>query len=584
MNLYSRWPVLVACLAGLLSPQALAQWLTQEVPLRAGWNAVYLHIQPHPASCDLQLAGTPVTEVHRYNQRLRVAQFDLDPAKPFRRPDEWLSWRPDNETNRYVRTLEVFAGDLTYLIQATHPVTLRFQGRPMIPRREWVPGIPNLVGFQINPASGERPTFAAFFSGQAAIPVVGGPEEGRIQDLDPNLNGIDLTSRSRRQTMEPGKAYWVLPSAHSRFVGPLEVRTANLQGLFFDASLHELPMHLKNASAAPLSVTLQHVASDAPPPGESPRVSAVPLLWSELYTRPPSRRPWSVGEVQTRVLAPGEEWSLRLAVDRAAMSPPADRTATWQSLIRIQGAGMQIHVPVGARHESTIGERLATPTPNPQAGGYPSGLWVGEALVNLVGYLGATDAEGATNVTTPAGGSPFPMRLIVHQDGAGVCRLLPQVLVMGKTVETSTATNVVISLQAGSGSDLPNRFSVVLSRISSPALGALSGLPLTNVGGSFLQSPVQWTFAVPADAPLNPYRHLYHPQHTHGIALTHHIELHWDPSVSATNPPAALWTPDETVSGLLVQSVEGLTQVPIKMQGRFVLKRVSSVASLEDSP
>lgn len=65
--------------------------------------------------------------------------------------------------------------------------------------------------------------------------------------------------------LAPGKAYWVQPSAHSRFVGPLEVRTANLQGLFFDASLHELPMHLKNASVAPLSLTLQHVDSDPPP-------------------------------------------------------------------------------------------------------------------------------------------------------------------------------------------------------------------------------------------------------------------------------------------------------------------------------
>lgn len=47
------------------------QWLTQSVPLQAGWDAVYLPMQPVPAACDEEFAGLPVAQVQRYNQRAR---------------------------------------------------------------------------------------------------------------------------------------------------------------------------------------------------------------------------------------------------------------------------------------------------------------------------------------------------------------------------------------------------------------------------------------------------------------------------------------------------------------------------------
>lgn len=587
MNGHPRLLMLVMGLVVSLARPASAQWLTQEVPLRAGWNAVYLHVQPYPSSCDTQFAGTPVLEVHRYNQRVRVAQFDTDPSKPFRRPAEWLTWRPDDGTNRFVRTLDALVGDMSYLVHAASPVTLQVRGRPMIPRREWVPGIPNLAGFQIDPTAGAQPTFAAYFAAEPRIPVVGGPEESRLQEVDANLNGIDLTSRSRRLTMAPGRAYWIRPGAHSRYVGPMQVRTVNPEGLFFDTAINEIPFHIVNTSGATLELKVEHVPSEAPPAGMPPKAGEVPLLWAELGTRTPTRQAWPVGGIQTRSLAPGEEWGLRVAVDRQAMNSGgggADASATWQSLLRIRGGGMQVHVPVGARNELTVAARSSGA--DPQSGAYPAGLWVGDANISLVSYAGTNDLDAEAHSTAKPVSQAFPLRLIVHRDSAGVCRLLSQVLVVGKTVETAASTNVVISLQADGGNNVtPSLGSAqTLGRITSPAFGAIGSVPVTNASGVFLKTPVLWTFQVAADHPLNPFRHLYHPQHTQGIALKHSVEMHWFNPDTATNPPAALWNPDQTISGLLVQTVEGLTHVPIRMQGQFTLKRVSTVATLTDSP
>lgn len=590
MNRPVRTSVLVGCLIAFGGGRATAQWLTQEVPLRAGWNAVYLRVQPYPASCDTQLAGTPVAEVHRYYQRVRVAQFDTDPSKPFRRPAEWLTWRPDDGTNRFVRTLDALTGDTTYLIRATNPVTLRIVGRPVIPRRQWVPGIPNLVGFQIDPAPGAQPTFAAFFGSSPGVPVVGGPEEGLVQEVDANLNGVDLTSRSRRLTVAPGKAYWIRARSHSHFVGPLEVRTVNAHGLFFEDSLHELPIWIKNTSDATVTAAVRHVASDSPPAGLSPRAGAVPLhKYSDESPRSVARESWPVGATHTRSLAPGEEWRIRLAIDRGAMGPTADPAATWQSLLRVQGAGMEIHVPVGAYRSGPrpAAGRLAQSGPPQNIQGYPAGLWIGEALIDQVSYSGPTNDAGLTDSSPRPVPKPFPLRLIVHQeDAGGACRLLSQVLVVGTPTTVGTNTNLVVSLQVGWNNYVPQASDVVLARVTSPAFGGARVVPMTDGGGTFLQGTVAGTFLVDESDPMNPFRHLYHPQHTDGIALTHTVTLSdWSSPEAGQNPQAAtFWNPEETVNGDITQTIAGFGPVPIQLSGKFTLKRVSTIATLGGIP
>ena len=50
----------VVLLCGAAGGDLHAQWRTQEVPLTAGWNAVFLRVQPEPKACADVFAGLPV--------------------------------------------------------------------------------------------------------------------------------------------------------------------------------------------------------------------------------------------------------------------------------------------------------------------------------------------------------------------------------------------------------------------------------------------------------------------------------------------------------------------------------------------
>ena len=73
--------LLVAVSASLgLALEAHAQWTTQSIQLRAGWNAVFIQVQPEPSACHAAFAGLPVESGE---QRLASPRIDR-----YRRPYE----------------------------------------------------------------------------------------------------------------------------------------------------------------------------------------------------------------------------------------------------------------------------------------------------------------------------------------------------------------------------------------------------------------------------------------------------------------------------------------------------------------
>ncbi len=48
---------------------ALAQWTTQTIPLRPGWNAVFLEVQPEPRECEALFSGLPIESAWGWNKR-----------------------------------------------------------------------------------------------------------------------------------------------------------------------------------------------------------------------------------------------------------------------------------------------------------------------------------------------------------------------------------------------------------------------------------------------------------------------------------------------------------------------------------
>ncbi|HSA11853.1 MAG TPA: hypothetical protein P5205_15945 [Candidatus Paceibacterota bacterium] len=361
-----------------LVPVGSAQWVTQTLQLQNGWNAVHLRVQPFPASCDQLFSNTPVTQVFRYNARMMATQFGTDPTQPWKRPDEWLVWVPSGDELAYVRTLVNVVGGTAYLIKSTNAWTLTLKGRPAIPRFNWVPGQPNLVGFQLTPIVDSRPTFANFFRYEPAVDGAPSFDKTNIVQIGLNLETTNLTPQTAFRKIDPDVAYWIRAQAPSDFIGPVRISTTDPEGLAYGTRMNELELRLLNAcdsNPAPVVVTLRHVISEAPPADAPPLAGTVPLLYADRTATNWIWRPWPIDQSQNWSLTNGQLLSLRLAINRSAMSPPAETNALWQSLLRLSAdGGAYAHIPLSAACDSGTDQLAA----------FPYGLWVGQANINEV--------------------------------------------------------------------------------------------------------------------------------------------------------------------------------------------------------
>jgi hypothetical protein len=565
-------------LLGLVSVGS-AQWATQTLQLTNGWNAVYLRVQPFPAACDQVFSNTPVTEVFRYNARMMATQFGTDPTQPWKRPDEWLVWVPSGDDLAYVRTLENLVGSTAYLIRTTNAWTLTLKGQPAIPRFDWVPGQPNLVGFQLTPMVDSRPTFADFFRYEAAIDGAPSFDKTNIVQIGPNLEATNLTSQTQHRKIDPDVAYWIRAQARSDYVGPLRVATTSPGGLAYGTTVNELELRLLNAcnsNPSPIIVTLRHVVSETPPANAPPLAGTVPLLYADRTATNWVWLPWPIDQSQSWTLTNGQLLSLRLAINRAAMSLPADTNAVWQSLLQVSGSGMFIQVPLSAAYDSGTDQFAA----------FPYGLWVGQANINEVSCarFGETAQAEVSTAPLPASGT-FPLRLILHIGSDGDNRLLSSAVIAAVQDANSNTVNRIYTDAANVPAGAKG-----MTRVGSAAFGRIRPVGLSGPG--FLVG-LEGAYTIDYDDPLNPFKHIYHPDHNNlradgtklaegqeSFTISNRVHLTWntlpDPTLGAT-----LWRPDETVTGTYQHEILNLRHTPITLRGSFALKRVSRVGSAQ---
>ena len=126
-----------------VAPQASDQWATQTIPLRPGWNSVYLEVQPEPRECDVLFAGIPVESVRAWNRRSSSVQFIQDPATLNLQQPDWLIYLPPNHRPAAETSLFTLDGGRTYLIKlpdSATPVNWVLQGRPTVRKTDWLTG------------------------------------------------------------------------------------------------------------------------------------------------------------------------------------------------------------------------------------------------------------------------------------------------------------------------------------------------------------------------------------------------------------------------------------------------------------
>ena len=121
------------------------------------------------------------------------------------------------------------------------------------------------------------------------------------------------------------------------------------------------------------------------------------------------------------------------------------------------------------------------------------------------------------------------------------------------------------------GNSLAYRYNSVLFSDAVSLSGSLTG---NGAGGS-----LQGTISIPANDPLNPYRHRYHPEHNVGYDITREIEMNFaadDPEVGSHDTGLSQTAGDNQLVGTYTETISGISLEPIVVQGTFRLFRLTN--------
>ena len=559
-------------LAWSWSGPARGQWSTQTLSFSNGWNAVYLQVEPENPRCDVVFADWPVAHVSLYNMESAVTRFQLQPSEPLDMASEFLTWVPGLPAG--ANALNSVVAGHAYLVLATQAFQRTLTGRPAVPRMEWVPGTNtyNLLGFR--QAAGA--TFGAYLAGAGFdMSKLSAYRVGGTNSAKPNYYTMGGFAGTLGTTaMEPGKAYFISCDKRSSVVGPVKAYPAGTDGMVFPADQSRQTLRLVNENGTPLTVTLTPTNSAPAPSG------SVPVFPSMLYFDNLSGWLALTSRVQ-KTLQAGEEWTVPMAVDRTGM---VEGQSYGGLLVCTDTAGGRTEIALEAEYS----------LPDPTRALWPAGLWVGKASLDRVSQV----VGAGTVVNGGKASEPMEIRLILHVDGDGRCRLLQRVLAAGtEDAEGNWSPSLYVDEK-----DVPAEGKSV--RISSVAFGTKNDIAWDETAGGF-GNRLRFTYAIEADDPVNPFRHPYHPDHD-GLAwdfttklpagddpdlyvgetkpelfaISNAISLVWS-ETNGTGNGSALWNPSEEASGDVELLVDGLRREgAILMQGRFDMRRVSQVGNL----
>ncbi len=597
-----------AVLLAVLAPAVQAQWLTQTFVLTSGWNAIYLHVDASYTTLDATVGSdvnNPIVEVWRWHPSSNL-QFTDDTQNPVDTGSQWSSW--DRSEPSGTSALQRMVGNSAYLVHVGNNVstyTWSIQGKPLAPVNDWTATGLNLIGFPTVPVN--PPMFENFLA--LAPDLLQSPDTQiyyyRGGDLTTNLNPARLSTFAFPIIkVNRGQAYWARSgNAFNQYFGPFELDLSGSLGVDFHNDQSSSSLMLKNLTASNLTVTLNLVASEAPPSGQT-NIDGAPalLLRGNLdfttltygYTNLPlnSPRSWTLAPQGL----PGSQVEVVLGLNRSAMTN-APGTLLAGILRFTDSLGFsQLDAPVAA----TVGSS--------------AGLWVGRALVTQVGeYLKSyqLDKQGnpvvatngqyvVTSTNTALGAVPraYPLRLIVHNPDSGNAALLQRVFLgldansnyIAATKESALNPSLISQARRVSSTHLP------WTETNSPWMfngrwGAASNLTTSVV--------LDYN-----DHRSNPFIHSYHPDHDNLDATFKNVLAQGAESYTVrrditlnVNPPAndfaSLVAGSTTLNGDYVETltVLGLPRPggtsdtrQFQVRGAFLLNRLSNVSTLTIVP
>jgi hypothetical protein len=172
---------------------------TQTLALAAGWNAVFLEVDPTESEPAILFAAHPVDVVATLGTPTPAAQFVRNAGVDLFKAYGWAVWYAPARPDAFLSTLYAVQGGKAYLIHATTNAALTVSGTVPPLQMNWIPDAFNFAGFAVqNPGA---PTFEQFFGGSTAH------QHNRIYRL---VNGTwRQVLDPGAQTMRAGEAFWI---------------------------------------------------------------------------------------------------------------------------------------------------------------------------------------------------------------------------------------------------------------------------------------------------------------------------------------------------------------------------------------
>jgi hypothetical protein len=225
---------------------------TQEIPMKAGWNAVFLEVEPVENSPGKVFAGLPVDKVATRFDGPTTNQFVTDPGVDLFKSRGWGVWYAPDLPEAFLKSLDAVYGNRPYLVHAKSDFIWKPVGLVRMREVRWQPDSLNFTGFSVSATGG--PTFGEFFAGspshigQAIYRLVNGRWKKVLQPAS--------------ETMRSGEAFWIFCKGGSEYQGPLGVEVDDRRGVVLSGASSEIV--LRNSCPHPLTPRLEHIAGSGP--------------------------------------------------------------------------------------------------------------------------------------------------------------------------------------------------------------------------------------------------------------------------------------------------------------------------------
>ena len=570
-----------------------AQWMTQDIPLVKGWNAVHLKVNPADTLCSTVFSDSDIEQVAWWNRDR------LDDGTGSAVTDFCYWYRDGGTPSTFGRVV----GDQRYLIKAKRAFRLSVQGTPVLPSGTIYLGEANLVGVNVpNLAGADAPTYYEYFN--PLTEITRSPTYHSVTPANESLlirNTVPATNASA--------AVWLQTSGDgiATYTGPFSVTLgAAAETLAWtDDSTKVRTIKVKNVSSVDRVLNVELNSSLPPPTGHGTRAGNVSLLretidWTLGYANrvyvPFLNR--STTSFSTNIAA-GATIELNLKPDTSRMAASAgdymsilvvsDKGSTLDDEVRPQGTCLY---RIGAFAKgSLMADTVAS----------AAGLWVGTVVlgeVNRARTLSGVDPDAWDHETPVAAPHPFQFRFIVHVDGSRNAKILKEVFTAKKSVGSATYLLTDRDTAIAFRGLYPEG---TITRTSSANFPFIA--PLALEGGTFMGGTLTASFTQRYDDKTNPFVHSFHPQHDNiqfnnkrpsklgsgdagtgeyeSWGVTREITLTFDAEDSAGAASPESWNRTIT-GGIYEEKIYGLIgpEKPIVARGVFRLSKVNDVASL----